>query len=132
MQNRERLRESEASLQAAVDLVKLGRYAWDPQTNGLQWDDTLRAMWDLAAGVPEDYEVWRAGVRPDDLARVEKPSSGVPTPERRRVRYRVSGDRKNDGVERWISTRGQTKFENGGPVSFYGVALDIRDRKESK
>src|SRR4051794_39337765 len=39
------LRESEARLQAAVDLVRLGRYAWNPQTNELQWDDMLRAMW---------------------------------------------------------------------------------------
>jgi PAS domain-containing protein len=38
------LRESEARLLAAVDLVKLGRYAWNPQTNELQWDDALRAM----------------------------------------------------------------------------------------
>lgn len=28
----EQLRQSEARLQAAVDLVKLGRYAWNPQT----------------------------------------------------------------------------------------------------
>ena len=46
------LRASEARLQAAVDLVKLGRYAWNPQTNELQWDDTLRAMWGLLQARP--------------------------------------------------------------------------------
>jgi len=30
---RQHLEESEARLQAAVDLLKLGRYSWDPQTN---------------------------------------------------------------------------------------------------
>ena len=51
--------------------MRLGRYAWNPQTNELQWDDTVRAMWGLPAGAPIDYEVWRSGVHPDDLARVE-------------------------------------------------------------
>jgi PAS domain S-box-containing protein len=123
------LRESEAKLQAAVDLVKLGRYAWNPQTNELQWDDTLRAMWGLAAGAPVDYEVWRAGVHPDDLARVEAAirrctdsrSDGV-----YEIEYRVVG---HDGVERWIATRGQTNFENNVPVSFFGVALEVTKRK---
>jgi len=41
------LRESEARLQATVDLLKLGRYAWNPQTNEWQWDETLRPMWGL-------------------------------------------------------------------------------------
>ena len=125
-----RLRESEARLQAAVDLVKLGRYAWNPQTNELQWDDTLRAMWGLPAGAPVDYDVWRAGVHPDDLARVEAAIQRCTDPRGDGVydiEYRVIG--KTDGVERWIATRGQTNFENDVPVSFFGVALDVTDRK---
>jgi GAF domain-containing protein len=55
------LRESEARLQAAVELASLGRYAWNPQTNELQWDDTMRAMWGLPSGAPVDYATWRAG-----------------------------------------------------------------------
>ena len=43
------------------------------------------------------------------------------------VEYRVIG--KNDGVERWIATRGQVHFENNRAVSFYGIALDITDQK---
>ena len=44
------------------------------------------------------------------------------------VEYRVIG--RNDGAERWIATRGKTGFENGRPARFYGVALDISDRKQ--
>jgi signal transduction histidine kinase len=43
------------------------------------------------------------------------------------IEYRVIG--KTDGVERWIATRGQTGFKNGMPVAFYGVALDVTNRK---
>src|ERR1700676_4515227 len=38
------LRESEARLKAAVDLVKLGRYSWNPQTNELDWDEKCREI----------------------------------------------------------------------------------------
>lgn len=125
-----RLRESEARLQAAVDLARLGRYAWNPQTNELQWDDTLRAMWGLAAGAPVDYEVWRAGVHPDDLARVEAAVQRCVDPRGDGVcdiEYRVIG--KTDGVERWIATRGRTNFENEAPVAFFGIALEVTERK---
>ncbi|MBB3319598.1 PAS domain S-box-containing protein [Rhizobium sp. BK181] len=124
------LRQSEARLQAAVDLVKLGRYEWNPQSNELQWDDTLRAMWGLAAGAPVDYEVWRAGIHPGDQARVEAAIERCVDPRGDgvyEVEYRVIG--KADGVERWIATRGQTSFENNTPVSFFGIALEVTDHK---
>ncbi|WP_426436678.1 PAS domain S-box protein [Bradyrhizobium genosp. P] len=126
-----RLRESEARLLAAVNLVKLGRYAWNPQTNELQWDDALRAMWGLPAGAPVDYALWRAGVHPDDIARVETAIQRCVDPRGDGVydiEYRVIG--RTDGVERWIATRGQTDFEEQTPVSFFGVALDITGRKQ--
>jgi PAS domain S-box-containing protein len=124
------LRESKARLQAAIDLTRLGCYGWNPQTNKLQWDDTVRAMWGLPAGAPVDYEVWRSCVHPDDLARVEAAVQWCADPRSDGVydiEYRVIG--KTDGVERWIASRGQTNFENDVPVSFFGVALEVTDRK---
>jgi PAS domain S-box-containing protein len=126
----QRSRESEARLQAAIDLVKLGLYAWNPQTNELQWDETLKAMWGLPPDAPVDFNVWRAGIHPDDLPRVEAAVQRCSDPRGDGVydiEYRVIG--KSDGIERWIATRGQTNFENNEPVTFYAVALDITDRK---
>jgi PAS domain S-box-containing protein len=124
------LRESEARLQAAVRLVGLGLYAWDPQTNALRWDATTKAMWGLHPDAQVDYGTWRVGVHPDDLARVEAAIERSADPRRDGVydiEYRVIG--RNDGVERWVATRGQTHFDRGRPVSFYGVAIDVTDRK---
>ena len=124
------LHESEARLQAAVKLANLGSYSWNPQTNGLQWDDATRAMWGLPAGAPVDYDLWRAGVHPDDLARVEAAIHRCTDPAGDGVydvEYRVIG--RTDGVERWIATRGQTHFDNRAPVAFLGVALDVTDHK---
>ena len=90
-----RLRESEARLQAAVDLVKLGRYAWNPQTNELQWDDTLRAMWGLPVGAPVDYDVWRScSSRRSCACRGCDPAVHRST-GRWGLRYRVPFHRKN-------------------------------------
>jgi PAS domain S-box-containing protein len=124
------LRESEARLQAAIDLVKLGCYSWNPQSNELRWDDTLKAMWGLPAGATVDYDVWRFCVHADDLARVDAAFKSCTDPSGDGVydiEYRLIG--KTDGAERWIATRGQTHFENGVAASFYGVALDVTDRK---
>jgi PAS domain S-box-containing protein len=127
------LRQSEARLQAAVHLVSLGLYAWNPQSNDLLWDDAMRAMWGLPAGSPVTYDAWLAGVHPEDRVRVEEAvrrcadAKGDGTYD---IEYRVIG--RTDGVERWIATRGQTTFENDRPISFYGVAQDVTDRKRTE
>lgn len=124
------LRESEQRLQSAIDLVKLGRYTWNPQTNKLQWDDRLREMWGLPADKSADYRVWYSCIHPDDRPHVDAAvkrcidPSGDGTCE---IEFRVIG--KIDGAERWIAARGRADFENGAPISFYGVTLDITDRK---
>src|SRR6202051_869115 len=123
------LRESEARLKAAVDLVKLGCYSWNPQTNELEWDEKCGAMWGLPADATVDYDTWRTAVHPDDLGAVEAAIQRCTDPQGDGVydvEYRVLG---NDGRERWIATRGQTHFENDKPVWSYGVAIDVTDRK---
>jgi PAS domain-containing protein len=58
----ERLRQSEARLQAAADLVGLARYSWDPQTNALEWDARIKAIWGLPADAEINYDLWRVSV----------------------------------------------------------------------
>ncbi|MGY8676509.1 response regulator [Bradyrhizobium sp. UFLA05-153] len=124
------LRASEARLKAAVELVGLSSYSGDPRTGALDWDARLKAMWGLPADTIVDAPMAVAAIHPDDQARVaaaweaslDPASDGVFVAE-----YRVLGI--EDGVERWIATRGQTNFENDVPVSVFGVALEITDRK---
>jgi PAS domain S-box-containing protein len=126
----QRLRESEAHLRFAVDLAKLGLYVWNPQSNELQWDDKLRAMWGMPAGASISFNLWKSSIHPDDIARVEAAVQRSMDPHGDGIydiEYRVIG--KSDGIERWIATLGQTNFENGRPTLFRGVALDVTDRK---
>jgi PAS domain S-box-containing protein len=128
----ERMRRSEARLKAAVDLVGLAPYAWDPVTNALEWDDRLRAMWGLRPGAPVDYKVFLDGIHPEDRPRVEAAIAACADPDGNgiyAIEYRVIG--ADDGVERWVSTYGQTIFEDRRAVGFVGAALDITARKRA-
>jgi PAS domain S-box-containing protein len=128
------LRESEARLQAAVSLVGLGLYAWDPRTDVLNWDARLKAMWGLSPDTHRiDHDVFLAGVHPDDRVRVEKAIATCIDPNHDGVydiEYRVLG--LDDGVERWVATRGLTTFQNREAVGLVGVALEITDRKRTE
>ena len=128
-----RVRRSEARLQAAVDLVGLSPYSWDPATGALEWDDRLRAIWGLPPGAPVDVDVFLAGIHPDDRALVEAAIAACTDPAGNGVyhlEYRVVGI--GDGVERWVSTHGRTFFEDGRPVSFVGAALEVTERKRAE
>jgi PAS domain S-box-containing protein len=128
----EPLRRSEERLQAAVDLLGLGLYAWDPQTNDLVWDERVKAIWGLPPEAPIDYGVWRKHVHPDDLTRVEEAIERCADPAGDgvyEIEYRINGA---DGAQRWVATRGRTSFENGKPINFLGVALDITERKQAE
>jgi len=128
-----RLRESQTRLKAAVDLLHLGSYAWDPQTNVFEWDARMKAMWGLPPEASVDYDVWRGAIHQDDVARVDAALVKLVDPRHGGFcdnEYRVIGI--TDGVERWIASRGTTTFENGKPVAFFGVALDVTERKQTE
>jgi PAS domain S-box-containing protein len=119
-------------LQAAVGLLGLGLYAWDPQTNALEWDAGIRAIWGLPPDAHVDYGVWHERIHPEDVARVDAAIASCLDPNGDgvyEIEYRINGA---DGVERWAATRGQTTFRGGRAVGFFGVALDITERKRTE
>jgi PAS domain S-box-containing protein len=128
----EALRKSEARLQAAVNPVGLCPYDWNPETNALEWDERIRAMWGLPPRAPVDFWVFLSGIHPDDRARVEAAIAACTDPAGDgvyHIEFRVIGN--ETGVERWVSTHGQTFFEERRPVAFIGAVLDITERKRA-
>ncbi|WP_262298941.1 PAS domain S-box protein [Microvirga sesbaniae] len=127
------LRESRARLQAAIDLVGLSPYTWDPATGVLDWDAQLKAMWGLEPDAHVDHEVWLSGIHPEDRAQVDAALAHCVDPTGDglyALEYRVIGI--GDGIERWVSTQGRTTFEHGRPVAFMGAVLDITTRKRAE
>ena len=120
-------------LRAAVDLVGLGRYRSDPETQVIEWDARLKSMWGLPPDAPVDLGVFLSGIHPEDRDRVQAALGQSVDPEGDGVcdiEYRVVG--VNGDAERWVATRGKTVFEQGRVVSFHGVVLDISERKRAE
>jgi len=127
----ERLRQSEERLNAAVELAGLGLYSVqiDGGADELSWDNRVRSLWGLPPDCDVTYDMWESAIHTDDRERVRAAIEQAYAPAGNGlydVEYRVLGA---DGVERWVATRGETRFENGKPVSFLGVVLDITERK---
>ncbi len=122
----EALRESEARLRAATELVGLGIYSWDPVTDALRWDERMRAMWGLPPNANVDRGVFESGIHPNDLPRVQRAIAACVDPAgdgRYSIEYRVLG--RDDGVMRHIATSGRTTFEQERAVGFIGAAIDV-------
>ncbi len=127
------LRKSEARLRAATELVGIAIYAWDPRTGALEWDDRLRAMWDLPDDTPVDMAVFEGGIHPDDRARVRDAIAACVDPAgdgRYDVEYRVVGQR--DRRTRHIASAGRTAFADGQPVEFIGAAIDVTAQRRAE
>ena len=124
--------QAEGRLHAAIDLIGLSPYAWNPGTGALEWDARLKAMWGLPPEAHVDEQVFLSGIHPEDRPRVEAAIAQSSDPAGLGVyaiEYRVIGIR--DGVERWVSTHGRTTFQHGLPAAFIGAALDITERKRA-
>ena len=124
---------SDARLKIACELAGLSPYSWDPQTNHLEWDDRLKAMWGLPPDAEVDYQTFLSAIHPADRPAVEAAIDHCLDPAGDGVydiEYRVSG--VADGVQRWVSTYGRTLFDGDRPVDFIGAAVDVTETKESE
>jgi PAS domain S-box-containing protein len=127
------LRESEARLRAATELVGIGIYSWDPVTGALEWDEPLRAMWGLPADAPVDMAIHEAGIHPDDRPRVREAIAACVDPAgdgSYNIEYRVIG--RDDGATRHIATAGRTTFLQGRAVHFIGAAIDVTAQRTTE
>jgi PAS domain S-box-containing protein len=130
----EALKESEDRLRLAVEATGLGTWDFNPVTGELRWDERCKAMFGLPPEAEVDYGVFLAGLHPDDRERTDEVVQQALDPETDGgfdVEYRTVGLR--DGIERWVSARGQAFFDaSGRAVRFIGTVLDITERKRAE
>jgi PAS domain S-box-containing protein len=124
------LAESAERLRAATDAAKLGTWDYFPLTGELIWNDHCRAQFDLPPGEPVNYEVFLAGLHPDDRVRADAAVIQALDPRGTghiNIEFRTIGF--TDCVERWLISTGRAKFEFGRAVRFTGTTVDITERK---
>lgn len=130
----EALRQSEERTRLAIQVARLGTWAYNPSTNLVELDERMREIW----GEPDDaviipLPIIMERIHPDDRARVTSAVSNALDPGSSgiyEIDYRIVCI---DGTERWVSAYGQAQFEGEGvsrrSLELIGTALDITDRK---
>ena len=125
-------RESEDRLLLAIESAQLGTWDFNPIAGTLTWDARCKAMFGLSPDAEISYELFLAGLHPDDRDRMHQAVQGAIHPAsdgKLDTEYRTLGI--VDGKERWIAAKGQAYFNSAGEaVRFIGTVLDITQKKQ--
>lgn len=124
-------RISEARMLLALESAELGTWDFYPMTGILTWDERCKAMFGLPKDAEVNYDIFLAGLHPDDRAITDKIVQQALNPNgngKYDIEYRTIGIQ--DGIERWIAAKGQAYFNRQGEVArFVGTVLDITQKK---
>lgn len=128
-----RLQDSEARLRLALQAGNLGVHDFDPRTGIIQWDRMTRRLWGVADDVPVTFEMFLAGVHPEDRARVQEAVKAALAPagsHRYAEEYRVVN--AVDGSIHWVRAEGDVAFEDGSAARLVGTVRDITMRRANE
>ncbi|MCQ8104819.1 EAL domain-containing protein [Methylomonas sp. SURF-2] len=126
------LRQSQAELQEAQRIARMGSWQLDLTTNRVFWSAELYRIFGLNPDLPvPDYPDQARLFTPDSWLRLsaaisETKESGVP--------YELELEMiRPDGTQGWILARGEAFHNGGGAISrLHGVAADITARKQAE
>ncbi len=117
-------------MQLALDAGRTGVWDWNLVTGEVHLDARVRQLWALPDDPAPSFDIFRNALHPQDRRRSKEAVELAFDPGHDgdyEVECRVVGI--TDKVERWVSIRGRTFFENGRPVRILGTARDITGRK---
>ncbi|MBE7204220.1 MAG: PAS domain S-box protein [Parafilimonas terrae] len=140
LRDRSQQRADEAALHKVQDQLRLavaatdvGIFDYDLITDHLGWDARMCALFGLPPDAAVNYETFLAGLHPDDRPWVDEAVKDVLDPRGNGaydIAYRTIG--LEDGIERWVSAKGQVFFAEGRAVRFIGTVHDITARKRAE
>lgn len=130
VRNQQALQESEAALQKAQHVAKMGSYELDLKTNIFTMSEELRTI--LGYGLDEQVTLDMIMERPipEDRPLIAQSIKRALTTgwSEQDLRYQAQ-----DGQIHCMYTQGETSTdEQGRPVSLFGIAYDITDRKQAE
>jgi PAS domain S-box-containing protein len=128
---RHRVEEAEERLRLAVESAEVGTWDYDPQTGVVQCDTRFRRLFGLGPDGELTTKELMAAIRAEDRPGVDEAARRSFDPRTGgtyAAEYRAVGI--DDGIERWVSVRGRTFFDEGGkPRRFVGTGADITAQK---
>jgi PAS domain S-box-containing protein len=129
----EEARRSERALRDALDTLDIARraaglgiHAWDVATGVITWDARVRELWGIGPDELVTYDLFRAGIHPDDVAATQAAVDRAVDPAGDgvyRAEYRVRSRRT--GQEFRVLATGQAFFADGKPVRLVGTVEDV-------
>nr|WP_242035602.1 MULTISPECIES: ATP-binding protein [unclassified Leptolyngbya] len=133
-QAEEALRENEERLRLTLKSAALGAWELNLLTGALTWDEQCKAMFGLPPEAEVNYDIFLAALHPLDRDRIHQVIQAAVSSEdggEINIEYRVIGI--EDGIERWIATRGKTFFNAAGTKTrLIGTVLNITERKRAE
>ncbi|MBH8553863.1 PAS domain S-box protein [Nostocaceae cyanobacterium CENA357] len=128
----EALRESEARLQLALKVGRMGIWNWDMQTGKILWSENHFTILGLQVNEREpSYKLWADQVHPDDLATTKaKIKEAIAEKKEYHHEYRL---RWSDNSIHWVEVRGHFTYDSqGNPQHSTGAVIDITERKQAE
>src|SRR5881394_491631 len=128
---RARFAAAEQRLRVALEAGNVGSWEYDPKSGGFCCDAKFKSFFGFAPNETPTAPDISARIHPDDREQVReavaRALAGVNGGEYL-CEYRVTAPL--DPIERWVSARGRTFFdESGAATRFLGAAIDVtRDR----
>jgi two-component system sensor histidine kinase/response regulator len=121
---------SEASLQEAQRLARVGHFQFDPQADYWSSSPVLDEIFGIDDHYPHTAEGWLALIHPEDRARMRRYLAEEVMGKRLQFdnEYRIV--RHVDGEVRWTHGTGEIKLDASGQVSrMFGTIQDISESK---
>lgn len=126
------LKETGQRLQASLDAAGAGTFRWNMQTNELDWDENLDALFGLPRGETiRSLENFVAVVHPDERQRViDRCVRCAQFGADFSMEFRVIWP---DGTIRWLDDRGRSYLDEAGrPLYMMGACLDITEQRAAE
>jgi PAS domain S-box-containing protein len=121
----ESLRLSEAGLQLAMEVGKMGGWEWDIVHNTIKWSPQVEKIHGLEPGTfGGTFDDFQEDMNPDHRPRV---LAAIEEALRERTAYRVEYEiLRPDGERVWLEAIGQVfSNERGEPIKMAGICMDI-------
>ncbi len=129
----EDLRRAREQLRLAVEATGTGVFDYDLVADRLDWDARTRALFGLPPEAPVGYDVFLAGLHPEDRGWVDAAVRAALDPTGTGsydIAYRTVG--LEDGIERWVAAKGQALVSDGRTARFIGTVRDITESRRAE
>jgi diguanylate cyclase (GGDEF)-like protein len=125
------LRASEARLEAAQRIARIGDWQWEAATGRHVWSDQTRRLLGTEPIVPPSHEEFLRPIHPDDRPSVRQAlDHALQSASAFTIEYRVGADQENQSI---LHAQGEViRGTDGGVAGLAGTIQDVTERRQAE